>query len=104
MTTARSASKKIFARRLRTARLRAGLSQRATGVAAGMDEFVASSRVNQYERGVHAPDYPTAQRLARVLGVTTAYLFADNEAVAQILLAISLMPATAIKALARKLR
>lgn len=93
----------VFARRFRQARLRTGLSQKAVGIAAGVDEFVASSRINQYERGVHTPDFAMAQRLARALGVTTAFLFADDESVARILLAVSAMPASERRRLARQL-
>ena len=39
---------KLFARRLNAARQSAGLTQEALGVAAGLDEFVASSRMNHY--------------------------------------------------------
>lgn len=73
--------------RLKAARLRIGLSQKALGMAAGLDEFVASSRINQYERGTHAPNYLTSQQLARVLDVPTAYLYADSDADADLLLA-----------------
>ena len=73
-------------KRLKSARLRAGLSQKALGIAAGIDEFVASARMNQYERGIHAPEYSTVQRLARVLNVPTAYLYADNDHDAHLLL------------------
>lgn len=79
----------VFARRLRQARLRRGLSQKSLGIAAGIDEFSASTRLNQYERGVHAADYLTARRLARVLKVTTAFFYADDDDVAALLLAIS---------------
>ncbi len=92
-----------FARRFRTARLAAGMSQKTVGIAAGIDEFVASSRINQYERGVHTPDFETARRLARVLGVTTAYFFADDEAVAKILFAVSAMPLRERRKLAKEL-
>ena len=87
-SVARAGRTSVFGRRFRQARLRAGLSQKAVGIAAGFDEFVASPRINQYERGVHQPDYRTAQRLAKVLGVTTAFLYADDEEVARVLLAL----------------
>lgn len=94
----------VFARRFREARQRTGLSQKAVGIAAGIDEFVASSRVNQYERGIHTPDFAVAQRLAAVLGVTTAYLYADDDVVAAILLHVSGMPARDRRTLERSLR
>jgi transcriptional regulator with XRE-family HTH domain len=57
------------------------------GIAAGLDEFVASARINQYERGVHSPDYGLACRLARVLGVPTAYFYAERDDEADLLMA-----------------
>jgi transcriptional regulator with XRE-family HTH domain len=93
----------VFARRLKRVRLLRGLSQKALGVAAGFDEFVASPRVNQYERGVHMPDYATAQRLAAALSVTAAFLYADDEEVAELLLRLSAMTVRQRKALMRVL-
>jgi transcriptional regulator with XRE-family HTH domain len=101
---AQTDSYSIFARRFREARLRTGLSQKAVGIAAGIDEFVASSRVNQYERGIHTPDFAVARRLATVLGVTTAYLYADDDVVAAILLHVSAMPVRDRRTLERSLR
>lgn len=93
----------VFARRLRQARTRVGLSQKALGIAAGIDEFSASTRVNQYERGIHAPDYSTARRLARVLKVTTAFLYADDDDVAKLLLSLSELPPKRRRELANSL-
>ena len=78
---------KLFARRLGDARQAAGLTQEALGVAAGLDEFVASSRMNHYERAKHWPDYGFACRLAEVLNVPVAYLYAFKDEEADILLA-----------------
>lgn len=78
-----------FARRLKSARLRKGLSQEQLGVLAGIDEFSASARMNQYERGKHTPDLKTTARIAAVLDVPVAYLFAEDDAVARLLLAYS---------------
>jgi transcriptional regulator with XRE-family HTH domain len=75
-----------FAKRLREARTRAGLSQKQLGITAGIDAFSSSPRINQYERGKHAPDYATAQRLARVLKVPTPYLYCDDDMVAEVIL------------------
>lgn len=73
-------------RRLREARLEKGISQKGLGIIAGIDEFTASARINQYERGKHVPDYQTAARLARVLEVPVTYLFADDDELAEIIL------------------
>ena len=75
----------VFAKRLREARQRAGLSQKALGIAAGIDEFSASPRMNQYERGKHLPDMKTVERLAKVLGVTPPYFFAKDNDLAELL-------------------
>jgi len=71
--------------RLKEARLWAGVSQKQLGIEAGIDEFVASTRINRYELGVHRPDLQTVNRLASVLKVTSAYFYADDDAVAQLL-------------------
>lgn len=78
-----------FSRRLRQARQDAGLSQKDLGILAGLDPFVASTRINRYEQGVHSPDQATAKRLAKALGVPMAYLYADNERLARMIRAFS---------------
>lgn len=85
----------ILSRRLREAREQKGLSQKELGIAAGLDRFVASTRINRYERGVHHPDPVTLQRLADTLGVPAAYLFASDERLAKLILAFSALPAKA---------
>lgn len=76
----------IIARRLKEARLRVGMSQMALGVAAGVDEFSASPRVNQYERGKHTPDFLILEKFSAVLGVPTEYFYARDEHMAEMLL------------------
>ena len=77
----------VVAKRLRQARLRAGISQRQLGIKAGIDPFAASARINQYERGKHVPDLWTAARLARVLAVPAPFLYAEDNALAAWILA-----------------
>lgn len=86
MSQKSKASKNIFSRRLKEARQKTGLSQKRLGIAAGIDEFVASTRINRYEQGVHEPDVQTASRLAKVLKVPLAYLFAEEDQLATIIL------------------
>ena len=76
-------------KRLRDARLAKGLSQKELGVSAGIDMSSASARINQYERHKHVPDYGTAQRLASVLDVPVMYLYADDDELAELVLAYS---------------
>lgn len=77
----------VWARRFKQARLESGLSQKEVGVAAGLDEFVASTRINRYEVGVHHPDYQMSVRLAAVLRIPVAYLYCDNDEMATMLIA-----------------
>lgn len=76
----------VFPMRLAQARERACLSQAALGRRAGFDPSGASPRINQYERGKHMPDPSTIKRLAEVLKVPMAYLFAEDEQLAKLLL------------------
>jgi transcriptional regulator with XRE-family HTH domain len=74
-----------FSIRLRAARKAAGMTQEALGVAAGIDEFSASARMNQYERGKHWPDYGTTCRIAKALKIDPAYFYAKSDVVAELL-------------------
>ncbi|WP_434211932.1 helix-turn-helix domain-containing protein [[Pseudomonas] boreopolis] len=75
----------VYSRRLREAREALNISQRALGIKAGLDEFVASTRVNRYETGVHQPDLQTLQRLAAVLQLPVAYFYAEDDELAQLI-------------------
>lgn len=82
----------VLAKRLKEARIRAGLTQERLGVLAGIDEASASARMNQYERAKHEPDWLTVQRLAAVLAVPVAYLYAEDDRTAELLLAFEALP------------
>jgi transcriptional regulator with XRE-family HTH domain len=77
----------VFPRRLLEARQGRQLSQKELGIQAGLDPSVASTRINRYELGVHEPDFATVQRLAETLKVPTAYLFAEDDRLARMILA-----------------
>lgn len=76
----------VYSRRLRQAREARGISQRSLGIEAGLDEFVASTRVNRYETGVHQPDLQTLQKLAAALGCPLAYFYAEEDELAELIL------------------
>ncbi|MEQ1526230.1 MAG: helix-turn-helix transcriptional regulator [Gallionella sp.] len=76
----------VIASRLREARLLAGISQKAMGILAGIDEFTASARVNQYEQGKHVPDFLTLEKFASVLNVPTEFFYARDDVMAEMLL------------------
>lgn len=71
--------------RLKEARLEKGLSQKQLGILAGLDEFASSARMNQYERGTHAPDYSLLRRIASVLDVPTAFFYAEDDNLAELI-------------------
>jgi transcriptional regulator with XRE-family HTH domain len=51
--------------RLKKARLAAKLSQKELDIAAGIDRFSASPRINLYETGKHTPDFLTLKILLK---------------------------------------
>lgn len=75
----------IFTKRFKEARKAKGLTQEQLGLAIGLDEFVASTRINRYERGIHQPDFQILTLIAKTLNVPPAYFFADDELAIQIL-------------------
>ena len=81
----------IFQRRLKEARLRAGISQKQLGIEAGIDTFSASARINQYERGKHMPDLQTVGRLAAVLKAPAAYFYCEDAELAEVILRLALL-------------
>ncbi|MGU3415817.1 helix-turn-helix domain-containing protein [Enterobacteriaceae bacterium C34A] len=76
---------KIFCERLKFARLAKGLSQKKLGILAGIDEFVASARINRYEQGVHQASIDVVHQLAKALDVPPAYFYTDDEDLALLL-------------------
>src|SRR6185437_13977258 len=87
----------------REARARKGFSQKQLGIVAGLDRFVASTRINRYELGIHQPDALTAQRLAHALGVPMAFLFAADDRLARLIVAFGTLPAKAQERVVRDL-
>ena len=94
----------MFTRRLKKARLALHISQRELGRRIGLSEDVVSSRVTRYELGTSEPDFLTASKLAKELGVPLAYLLADNDALADIILAVAGMSPAAQRKMAAELK
>lgn len=72
--------------RLKEARLKAGLSQQKLGILAGIDEATASARMNQYERGIHTPDFALVCKLAEVLNVPACYFYTVEDDLAEVVM------------------
>lgn len=92
-----------FAKRLKEAREAIGVSQKQLGILAGVDEFVASARINQYERGKHLPDLSMAERLAGVLKVPVSFLYEPNDDLAALLRTAGHLSKARLRALIRYL-
>lgn len=94
----------MFTKRLKEARLGLRISQRELGRRIGLSEDVVSSRVTRYERGTSEPDFATAGKLAKELGVPLAYLLADTDVLADIILAAASLPPAEQRKLAAELK
>lgn len=68
-----------------------GLSQRALGalVDKERDKNRGAARVNRYEQQVNLADIEKAAELAEALNVPLAYLFADSDELAELILSYS---------------
>ena len=77
---------------MRQARQKIGIAQDKLGVSIGIDEHSASARMSRYENGVHEPPIATARLLAAALKVPLAYLYCDDDLLADILLASNELP------------
>jgi transcriptional regulator with XRE-family HTH domain len=85
----RNPSSNVLAKRLRQARLALGIPQDKLGALIGLDESCSSARISRYESGVHQPPLPTVQLLAKELKVPLAYLFCEDDLLAEVILKVS---------------
>ncbi len=85
----------LFGRRLREARIRAGIAQDRLGVMIGMDEGSSSARMSRYETGTHEPPFSLAEKLADVLKVPAAYFYCDDDQLAALLVSYAALDPTA---------
>lgn len=92
MGKASSPAKSLFGRRLREARLRAGIAQDKLGVMIGLDEGSSSARMSRYESGVHEPPFLWVVKMADALGVPAAYFYCDDDRLAEIMVTYSALP------------
>lgn len=74
----------VWGRRLKEIRVEQGLSQKQLGIQAGLDQFVASTRINRYELGIHKADYKITQKLSEILNVPAAYFYTEDDQLAEI--------------------
>lgn len=79
-------SGRLIAKRLKAARLRAGLSQKELGIRAGIAPDTASPRMNSYELERYMPSPDTLESIGKVIGVPEAYFYARDDALAELIL------------------
>lgn len=77
--------KSPVSKRLKEARVLAGLSQKSLGIKAGLDQFSASARMNQYETDKHVPDFGTIKRISKVLKLPAAYFYCEDDKLALVI-------------------
>ncbi|MHC8398804.1 helix-turn-helix domain-containing protein [Pseudomonas sp. MDT1-17] len=75
----------MLGKRIKQARVLAGLSQEGLGLQAGLDEMSASTRMNRYELGKRVPNPDFMERLGRVLNVPASYFYAVDDDEAELL-------------------
>lgn len=76
----------VLAKRLKEARIRAGLSQERLGLEAGLDEMSASTRMNRYELGKRVPTPELVERFGEALNVPAAFFYASDDEIAELLI------------------
>lgn len=82
---AKSPPKSLFGKRLREARVRAGIAQDKLGVMIGLDEGCSSARISRYESGVHSPPFALSERIASELKLPVAYFYCKDDRLAEII-------------------
>ena len=88
MSRGTSRSPSVVGRRMKALREEFDWSQEKVGVAIGIDESASRARISRYELGVHEPPIPTARLIATALKAPLTYLYCEDDAVAELLLAL----------------
>lgn len=78
----------VVGRRMRARREALQWSQEKVGVLIGIDESSSRARISRYELGTHEPPVKTARQIAEVLGVPLAYLYCEDDQLAELLLGL----------------
>lgn len=76
--------KLILGKRLREIRKSKKMTLEDLGVAIGLEESSASTRISRYETGVHSIEINTAERIAKVLNVPLSLFYAPTDDLAEL--------------------
>lgn len=82
----------LIGKRIRSRREDLGWSQEKLGVLIGIDESSSRARISRYELGNHEPQLGIARNIAKALGVPLAYLYCEENDVAELLLTLGKLP------------
>lgn len=75
----------MIGKRLKVARVNAGLTQYQLGVSAGLTKESASARISQYEKEIHSPEFGLVCSLADRLNLPAAYFYATDDDLATLI-------------------
>ncbi|BDT74877.1 helix-turn-helix transcriptional regulator [Polynucleobacter sp. KF022] len=89
--------------RIYAARLAKGLSQEKLGVLIGLEEGSAGTRISRYESSIHEPAVPTSKAIAKALNVPLAYLYCENEALADLIIQLAKLSAAELQKIKKQL-
>jgi len=89
----------VFGKRLKVARLAAGISQEQLGIRAGLEVESARARMNRYERGTRVPAVELVERIGAVLDMPVTYFFATGDDEARLVTVFHRMPENERRAL-----
>jgi len=84
-----SQTKSPIGPRIYKARLAKGLSQEKLGVLIGLEEGSAGTRISRYENSIHEPAVGTSIAIAKALNVPLAYLYCENNALADLIISLA---------------
>lgn len=84
-----SKAKEIYAKRLKEARAASGETLKKVGTDAGMDEFVANTRMSRYENAKAAPSMDDALAIAEAMDLPYEYFFCEDDDIAKLLLTLN---------------
>jgi transcriptional regulator with XRE-family HTH domain len=74
---------------MRAIREQIGIPQDKLGVLIGLDESSSSARISRYETGVHEPPISVSKRISQALHVPMAYLYCEDDLLAEIILKVN---------------
>lgn len=67
------------------------MSRKKLCIVAGVDEFSASARMNQYETGKHVPYLLSLKQISKILKIPLAYFYAEEGMLGDLLICFEKM-------------